>query len=71
MQEFCSLLAPGGERVLREDKLAFDLRDKRVFRMIHRVPDIMFIGLGTYEFHVVLEEHAAIGEWGRSCVILR
>ena len=39
--------------------------------MIHKVPDIMFIGFGTYEFHVVLEEFVSIGEWGRACVILR
>ena len=65
------LLAPGGERVLREDNIEFDLRDRRVFRMIHRVPDITFVGLGTYEFHVVLEEFASVGEWGRACVILR
>lgn len=65
------LLAPGGDRVLREDNVEFDLRDRRVFRMIHKVPDIMFIGFGTYEFHVILEEFASIGEWGRTCVIRR
>lgn len=64
------LLAPGGDRVLREDPVEFDLRDTRVFRMVHKLPDIMFVGFGTYEFHVVLDEFAAIGEWGRACVIL-
>lgn len=63
-------LAPGGDRVLREDILEFDLRNTRVFRLIHRVPDVKFVGFGTYEFHVVLDEVSALGEWGRACVIL-
>ena len=62
------LLAPGGERVLREDKLEFDFGDTIVYRMIYRVPDMKFVGVGTYEFHVVLGEFASIGEWGRACL---
>ena len=64
------VLAPGGDRVLREDNLEFDLRNTRVFRLIHRVPDVKFVGFGTYEFHVVLDEVSTLGEWGRACVIL-
>lgn len=61
------LLAPGGERVLQQYDLEFDCRDTAVFRFIHRIPDMRFVGLGTYEFHVVLNEFASIGEWGRAC----
>lgn len=30
--------------------------------------DLQFVGVGTYEYHVVIEEFAAIGEWGRACL---
>lgn len=62
------LLAPGGDRVLREDALKFDLQDTIVYRMIHPVPDLRYVGTGTYEFHVVLPEFVPIGEWGRACL---
>lgn len=61
------LMAPGGERVLQQYELKFDCRDTTVFRFIHRIPDMRFVGIGTYEFHVVLSEFANTGEWGRAC----
>ena len=62
------LMAPGGERVLREYKLEFDCRDTIVLRSIYKIPDLRFVGVGTYEFHIVLEGFADLGEWGRACL---
>lgn len=61
------LMAPGGERVLQQYHLEFDCRDTAIFRYIHRIPDMRFVGVGTYEFHIILNEFAQMGEWGRAC----
>lgn len=60
------LMAPGGDRVMWEDRLEFDFRVQTTYRMIYILQDIPFVGIGTYEFHVLLEEYALIGEWGRA-----
>jgi len=52
---------------LQQYELEFDCRDTVVYRYIHRIPDMRFVGIGTYEFHVVLSEFAQMGEWGRAC----
>ena len=57
------LVAPGGERVLDRIEMDLDFRDTIVCRLIHRIPDMRFIGLGTYEFHVLLPGFASLGEW--------
>lgn len=62
------LMAPGGERVLQQYKLELDCRDTIVSRFISRIPRIRFVGLGTYEFHFVLDGFAELGEWGRACL---
>ena len=64
------LVAPGGEDVLDERELEFDFRQTTVYRYIHRIPDMRFIGFGTYEFHVLVANFAERGEWGRACLIL-
>ena len=64
------LLAPGGEDVLWEDKLEFDVRDKASFRMIYAMPSIDCEGVGVYEFHVFLDALGPIGEWGRACLTI-
>ena len=62
------LMAPGGDRVLDQRKLEFDFRYTTVFRFIHRIQEMRFIGLGTYEFHVLVAGFAERGEWGRASV---
>jgi len=32
--------------------------------------DLQFVGKGTYEYHVVIKEFAAIGEWGRASLTI-
>ena len=63
-------LAPGGDDVLREYNLTLDLRETTVIRVIHHIPDFDFVGTGTYEFHIVLDTLAAVGEWGRDCLTI-
>lgn len=29
-----------------------------------------FVGLGTYEFHILVADFANRGEWGRACIRL-
>lgn len=62
------LMAPGGDRVLDQRKLEFDFRHTIVYRFIHRIREVRFIGLGTYEFHVLVADFAERGEWGRASV---
>ena len=62
------LMAPGGEQVLDQRGLEFDFRHTIVFRYIHRIPDMRYVGLGTYEFHVFVADFAEQGEWGRASV---
>lgn len=62
------VIAPGGERVLDQYKLQFDCRDTIVSRFIYRILDLRFVGLGTYEFHFVLDGYDDLGEWGRACL---
>ena len=64
------LMAPGGEVVLNQDMLEFDLRYTVVYRLIHRIDAIRFVGLGTYEFHILVADFANRGEWGRACIRL-
>ena len=63
-------LAPAGDNVLWEDKLEFDVRDTTSFRMIYEMPNLEFVGRGTYEFHVFLDALGPIGEWGRACLTI-
>ncbi len=65
------VMAPGGERVLEQFKLEFDCQDTIVSRFIYRIPDMRFVGLGTYEFHFVLDQLVDLGEWGRACLMMR
>lgn len=62
------LLAPDGERILWSDRLAFDLRHETTFRMVYIIQNLKFVGIGTYEFHVLLEENGVVNEWGRACL---
>ena len=62
------LVAPGGEDVLDERELEFDFRHTTVYRFIHRIQEMRFVGLGTYEFHVLVADYADRGEWGRASV---
>jgi len=63
-------LAPGGEKVLWEDRLNFDFRAQTTHLMIYILQDMELIGSGTYEFHVLLDEYATIGEWGRASLTI-
>ena len=60
------LMAPGGDRVLWADNLGFDFRFQTTYLMTLILQDIQLTGIGTYEFHVLLEEYAMLGEWGRA-----
>ena len=62
------LLAPGGDTVIWEDKLEFDVRESTSFRMIYAMPNLKFTGRGIYEFQVFLDVLGPIGEWGRACL---
>ncbi len=64
------LLAPGGERVLWADNLEFDFRLQTTYLMTLILHDIQLIDIGTYEFHVLLEEYAMLGEWGRASLTI-
>ncbi len=64
------LMAPGGEYVLWEDGLGFDFRNQSTFLMVYILQNIQFVGTGTYEFHVALEEYAMVGEWGRATLTI-
>lgn len=60
------LMAPGGDYVLWEENLEVDFRNQTAQRMIYILQDMPIIGIGTYEFHVLLAEYGLIGEWGRA-----
>ena len=38
--------------------------------MIYILQNMQFVGIGTYEFHVVLEDYAMVGEWGRASLTI-
>ena len=60
------LMAPGGDRGLWAESVAFDFRNQSSFLMVYILQNIEFVGIGTYEFHVLLEDNRVIGEWGRA-----
>ncbi len=64
------LIAPGGEDVLWEDRLDIDVRDNASFLLMYVMPNLEFVGLGAYEFHVFLDAFGPIGEWGRACLTI-
>ena len=64
------LMAPGGDRVLWAESVEFDFRNQTSFLMVYILQDIEFVGIGTYEFHVLLEENRVIGEWGRASLAI-
>lgn len=64
------LMTPGGEDVLDQRKLEFDFRHTTVYRFIHGIREMRFVGLGTYEFHVLVADFAERGEWGRATLKL-
>ena len=64
------LFAPGGEQVLWTKGVEFDFRHQSFHLMMLIMQDLPFVGKGTYEYHVVIEEFAAIGEWGRACLTI-
>lgn len=64
------MLAPGGEQVLWSKDVELDFRQQSSHLMVLIMQDLQFVGEGTYEYHVVIEEFAAIGEWGRACLTI-
>ena len=62
------LMAPGGEQVLWTKRMELDFRYQSYNLMMLIMQDLQFVGEGTYEYHVVMEEFSAIGEWGRACL---
>jgi len=67
-QSVQQLMAPGGENVLDQRGLDFDFRHTTVYRYIHRIHEMRFVGVGTYEFHILVADFAQRGEWGRASV---
>ncbi|MCY4063242.1 MAG: hypothetical protein OXG53_12790 [Chloroflexi bacterium] len=63
-------MAPGGDRVLWADNLEFDFRFQTSYFMTLILQDMQLTGVGTYEFHVLLEEFALFGEWGRASLTI-
>jgi len=64
------LMASGGDRVLWADNLEFDFRFQTTYLMTFILQDMQLTGVGTYEFHVLLEEYAMLGEWGRASLTI-
>lgn len=64
------LMAPGGDRVLWADNLEFDFRSQSTYLMTLIMQNMPLTGVGTYEFHVFLEEYAMLGEWGRASLTI-
>ncbi len=62
------LMAPGGDHVLDQQALEFDFRNTILYRLFHRIEEMRFVGIGTYEFHVLVADFAERGEWGRTCL---
>lgn len=62
------LMTPGGEHIHWTDRLYFDYRERATIRMIYVMHNPQFAGIGTYEYHVLLEEFSMRGEWGRACL---
>ena len=64
------LMAPGGDRVLWGDSVEFDFRNQTTILMTLIMQNMPLTGIGTYEFHIFLEEYATIGEWGRASLTI-
>ena len=64
------LMAPGGDRVLWADSVEFDFQFQTTYLMTLILQDMQLTGIGTYEFHVLLDEYAILGEWGRASLTI-
>lgn len=64
------LMAPGGDRVIWADNLDFDFQFRSTYVLTLIMQDMQLTGVGTYEFHVLLEEYAMLGEWGRASLTI-
>ncbi len=64
------LMAPGGDRGLWGESVEFDFRHQTTTLLTLIMQNMPLTGLGTYEFHVFLEEYATIGEWGRASLTI-
>ena len=64
------LFAPGGEQVLWTKGVELDFRHQSIYVVTLIMQDLQFVGEGTYEYHVVVEDLVAIGEWGRACLAI-
>jgi len=64
------LMAPGGDRVMWGESVEFDFRHQTTTLLTLIMQNMPLTGLGTYEFHVFLEEYATIGEWGRASLTI-
>ena len=60
------LMAPGGDRVLWRESVEIDFLNHTTIVMTLIMQNMPLTGMGTYEFHMLLEEYASIGEWGRA-----
>ena len=63
-------MPPGSDVPSREESVRFDLTRSPAFIWVRTVSKIIYSGPGTYEFHVVLDGVALVGEWGRACLKL-
>ncbi|MCY4536900.1 MAG: hypothetical protein OXE52_01580 [Chloroflexi bacterium] len=63
-------MPPDSEVPSREDPVRFDLTTSPSFIWVRKVTQIIYAGPGTYEYHVVLDGVATVGEWGRACLKL-
>lgn len=63
-------MPPSDDPPLREEPVRFDLAGSQAFIWVRTVSEIIYVGTGTYEYHVVLDGVALLGEWGRACLKL-
>lgn len=61
------LFAPGDEEALMSSSLLLDLRDSKTYHVVYIVNSLPFVGIGTYEHHILIDTPGAVGEWGRAC----
>ena len=52
------------------ESVEFDFRHQTTTLLTLIMQNMPLTGLGTYEFHVFLEEYATIGEWGRASLTI-
>ena len=64
------LMAPGGDRVLWRESVEIDCRNQTTIDMKLIMQNMPLTGVGTYEFHILLEEYATISEWGRASLTI-